>query len=179
MHPFVPAHPETASGTCAPAAWARCALCAGVAWLPWAGCSAGDPDVVPEPVRIVLTGTMVSGHGLSEALGVRRSALVDMDGVVTCQVWLRKGDVERICGQLAVVEAGVSIHACDWEGADEGDGPDGQADEVRISRKDPGSDQSTQIAAVENYTDAARYPSRVEAGNWVIQLAGRAYEASR
>jgi hypothetical protein len=57
--------------------------------------------------------------------------------------------------------------------------PDGRADEVRILRRAPRSDRYEQIAAVDNPTDAASYPSRVKAGDWVIQLAGRAYESAR
>lgn len=157
----------------------RHVLCVGAIWLACAGCGAGSPNVIPAPARLRLTGSMVVGHALAEATGVRRSALVDMDGVLTSQVWLKKGAVTRVCGQLAVVEAGVTIAACDWQAVGGGEGPDGQADEVHISRTDPGSGRSTQIAAVENATDAARYPSRVKAGSWVIQLVGRAYEGSR
>ena len=179
MRPPAALRPEADAARRVPGNWREWAPWVGAAWLTLTGCGAGDPDVVGGPVRLTLTPAMVTGHALPEALGIRRSALVDMDGAITCQVWLKGAAIERICGHLEVVEAGVAIDACDWRGAD-GDGvPDGRADEVRISKRGPGGAGYGQTASVENSTDAASYPSRVKAGDWVIQLAGRAHGSAR
>jgi hypothetical protein len=138
------------------------------------GCHRDAPDVAPPLVEIILTDTMISGHRLPAALGVRAAALIGMSGVVRSEAWLGRNGVERVCGHLTIVEANLTVDACDWTGSADGDVPDGQADRIQITRKDPGTGEVEVLAAIDNPTDAARYPSRVKVGDWVIRLARQA-----
>ena len=119
---------------------------------------------------------MISGHNLAVTLGVRATALRGMSATIAAQVWLSRDQVQRVCGQLTVVEANMTVDACDWTGPHEEVGPDGQADRVSISRKDRETGRSEVLATVDNPGDAARFPSRGKLGDWVIRLARQNYD---
>lgn len=150
------------------------ALWAGLTGWGMTGCGSDMPDVAPAPVEIILMDTMIYGHQLPAALGVRATALRGMSGVLKAEAWLGRTGVERICGHLTIVEANVTVDACDWAGSQGRETPDGQADRIRISRTDPQSGRVKVLASIDNPYDAARFPSKVNVGDWVIRLARQA-----